>query len=220
LILIDSPYPINHEPLPKQVIDRILRPNCTTDIHDLPANDILLEEFQRNAALLGDYKPTELTGSKAFGVPTVMLQSMDTFDTVTQCGVEYPWLSSQSARDDAVTSWEVLIGDKLEVYSIPGNHFEAFSPDMVCPTHGIAGLHFSTHITYTSASRLTRLLNVFLILSTILTRSRRFKVGIHWCTNTGQHRRKRWCLLCTYRLLLNLNTSDLQVLSNGCVILN
>ncbi|PQE12579.1 polyketide synthase protein [Rutstroemia sp. NJR-2017a BBW] len=135
LILIDSPYPINHEPLPKQVIHHILRPNSTTEIHDLPTNDVLLEEFQRNAALLGDYTPTELTGRKAFGVPTVMLQSKDTFDTVAQCGVEYPWLSSQSARGDAVASWEGLIGDKLEVFPIPGNHFEAFSPNMVRPTH-------------------------------------------------------------------------------------
>jgi hypothetical protein len=135
LILIDSPYPINHEPLPKQVIHHILRSNSTTEISDLPANDVLLEEFRRNAALLGDYKPTELTGRKAFGVPTVMLQSKDTFDTVAQCGVEYPWLSSQSARDDAVALWQGLIGDKLEVFSIPGNHFEAFSPNMVRSSH-------------------------------------------------------------------------------------
>ncbi|KAM3077744.1 polyketide beta-ketoacyl-synthase [Clarireedia jacksonii] len=134
LILIDSPYPINHKPLPKQVIDQILQPNLTSKILSLPESDVLHEEFQRNAALLGEYKPTELTGSKAFGVPTVMLQSMDTFDTVAECGVDYSWLSSQSARNDAVASWEGLIGEKFEVFSIPGNHFEAFSPNMVNET--------------------------------------------------------------------------------------
>ncbi len=60
-----------------------------------------------------------------------MLRSQQTFDTETECGVRYDWLMSQEARDDAVKGWEELLGGRIEVFPIPGNHFEAFIPENV-----------------------------------------------------------------------------------------
>jgi len=131
LILIDSPYPIEHKPIPQEVISHILQPTTVKKNHDLEFNDMLVEEFRHNAALLGSYTPTALTGSKTFGIPTVMLQSQDTFNAEAHCGVKYPWLESQTARGEAIVLWEGLIGDEIKVMSIPGNHFEAFSPKVV-----------------------------------------------------------------------------------------
>ncbi|KAK8035549.1 hypothetical protein PG993_010544 [Apiospora rasikravindrae] len=126
LILIDSPNPINHEPLPNEVIDSILKPS---QIHG--SNAALKGEFQFNASLLGDYLPIPLTNTNISKFRTVMLRSQDLFDTETLCGVRYEWLSSQHSRDAAVAAWEGLVRGRVEVMPIPGNHFEPFSSSNV-----------------------------------------------------------------------------------------
>lgn len=55
-----------------------------------------------------------------------MLRSCDTMDTDALCGTTYEWLSSQKARDDAIKRWEQIVGSKIKVLGIPGNHFQAF----------------------------------------------------------------------------------------------
>ncbi|KAK7966407.1 type I iterative polyketide synthase [Apiospora aurea] len=116
LLLIDSPIPIDHEPLPNEVISQVIR-----------GNSALEEEFQFNASLLGDYCPTPLPSTAQACFRTVMLRSGDLFDTETLCGVRYDWLSSQASRGAAVGAWEELVGGPVEVMPIPGNHFEPFS---------------------------------------------------------------------------------------------
>ncbi|MCJ1393393.1 hypothetical protein MMC18_006267 [Xylographa bjoerkii] len=129
LILIDSPYPIDHEPLPNEVIANIVTPSSQT--HALNDNAALSEEFQINASLLGRYKPSKANGLK---LKTVMLRSQDVFDTESVCGVRYDWLSNQDARAAAIVAWEGLVGGHVEVLPIPGNHFEAFSRDNIVET--------------------------------------------------------------------------------------
>lgn len=63
-----------------------------------------------------------------------MLRSRDILDTEALCGVKYDWLSSQRARDEAVKGWEGILGGKVDVLEIPGNHFEAFDEKYVSPT--------------------------------------------------------------------------------------
>ncbi|KAK8066684.1 Orsellinic acid synthase [Apiospora hydei] len=116
LILIDSPSPIDHEPLPNEVISQVIGGNVA-----------LKEEFQFNASLLGDYRPTPLLSNSQTRLKTVMLRSEELFDTEILCGVQYEWLSSQVSRDAAVAAWEGLVGERVEVMPIPGNHFEPFS---------------------------------------------------------------------------------------------
>jgi len=133
LILIDSPLPRNHQPLPEGIITHVLSNTLSTPNSPKKNRDIinphLLTEFKHNAALLGTYSPPTTTYFK-----TVMLRSRDILDTEALCGVKYDWLSSQRARDEAVKGWEGILGGKVDVLEIPGNHFEAFDEKYVSPT--------------------------------------------------------------------------------------
>lgn len=125
LILIDSPNPIDHKPLPIEVIASIV--NTRGQTHALNNNTALREEFQFNASLLGSYKALPFSKTNGPRLNTVMLKSEDVLDTESACGVRYDWLSDQDERSAAITAWEELTGGHVEVLSIPGNHFEAFS---------------------------------------------------------------------------------------------
>jgi thioesterase domain-containing protein len=130
LVLIDSPSPINHEPLPAAIIASITRSNGQPG-----TTNALQQEFLSNASLLGSYKPESFpqfprVSGRAFR--TVMLRSQNTLNTEALCGVRYDWLSQQEARDDAIVTWENLVGGPVEVLPIPGNHFQPFSEDKVC----------------------------------------------------------------------------------------
>jgi thioesterase domain-containing protein len=131
LILIDSPSPINHEALPNEVIAKIIQSGSAKQNHALDSNVALREEFQHNASLLKTYKPLPVSEENGSRFKVVMLRSQDTFDTENLCGVRYDWLTSQETRDAAIVSWEKLVGGHVEVFPIPGNHFEAFSPKNV-----------------------------------------------------------------------------------------
>lgn len=126
LILIDSPSPVDHEPLPIEVVDTIIKPSSRAN--SLSSNTALKEEFLFCASLLGSYKAVSAAKTDRPRLKTVMLKSQDVFDTESLCGVRYDWLSNQVARAAAVGAWEELVGGHVEVLPIPGNHFEAFSP--------------------------------------------------------------------------------------------
>lgn len=127
VILIDTPYPVNHEPLPGAVIAHVSKAGSPSESQSLTRQRVS-KQFQANAALLGKYKAPKT--SQAFP-KVVMLRSRDTFDSEGLCGVHYPWLSDQQTRSKAITSWEKLIGQSIKVFDIPGNHFEAFVPQNV-----------------------------------------------------------------------------------------
>ena len=131
LVLIDSPNPINHEPLPNEVVASITKSSSRT--HASNSGAILREEFQFNASLLGSYKPVPLSQMSKRKLKTVMLRSQDVLDTERLCGVRYDWLSNQDARSAATVAWEGLVGSHVEILPIPGNHFEAFSQKNVSP---------------------------------------------------------------------------------------
>ncbi|KAK6210644.1 Type I Iterative PKS [Pestalotiopsis sp. IQ-011] len=124
LVLIDSPNPINHEPLPEEVIASITKsnhqPGAATE------RTAMEEEFHYNASLLGQYDAVPLSSSNTAKLRTVMLRSREVMDTENLCGVSYEWLSDQNARSDAIAAWEGLVGGHVEVLPIPGNHFEPF----------------------------------------------------------------------------------------------
>lgn len=127
VILIDSPCPIDHEPLPNAIIAHITKSGSTND-SGRAGRQRVSAQFQANAALLGRYKitPTSL------GYPKViMLRSRETLDCERLCGVRYPWISDQQARSKALVAWEGLVGQSIQVLDIPGNHFEAFATQNV-----------------------------------------------------------------------------------------
>jgi len=91
----------------------------------------MVTEFKQNANLLAGFNPKDFDASKDTEIQTVYLRSREILDTETACGVRYPWLSSQEARDTAIQGWGRLVGAHVQVLPIPGNHFEPFLPQNV-----------------------------------------------------------------------------------------
>lgn len=133
LILIDSPYPKDHQPLPESIIKHVLSSVADKNSSGIrksngdSINPHLLTEFKTNAALLSAYVPPV----KHSFFKTVVLRSRETFDTHALCGTRYDWLSSQKTRDVAIRGWEDIVGGKADVLEIPGNHFEVFDVENV-----------------------------------------------------------------------------------------
>ncbi|KAM0344911.1 hypothetical protein ACHAPU_007044 [Fusarium lateritium] len=134
LVLIDSPSPIDHEPLPAAVIASITRSSGQLG-HPAPSStNALEEEFLCNASLLGIYRPESIPDATGRSLKTVVLRSREVLDAETLCGVRYDWLSRQDTRDDAMASWKGLVGGPVDVLPIPGNHFQPFSEDKIDET--------------------------------------------------------------------------------------
>ena len=132
LILIDSPYPENHQPLPDEVIKYVLSKlsakfGVDEENDEFGIISTLLTEYKANVALLKTYSPSVLPKY----IKTVSLCSRDVMDTETLCGVRYDWLSSVKVRTEAIKGWEKFIGGDVDVLEIPGNHFEAFDEQHV-----------------------------------------------------------------------------------------
>lgn len=128
LLLIDSPYPVNHEPLPDKVIAHVVQSATSkTKAHPGQSTASLTDGFQRSAALLADYHATPFNEEQRMKIKTIFLRSQDTLDTQATCDVRYDWLSSQDARDVALEGWKRLVGPNHDTLSIPGNHFEPFA---------------------------------------------------------------------------------------------
>ncbi|KAF4332180.1 polyketide synthase [Fusarium beomiforme] len=127
LVMIDSPCPVDHDPLPAEVIASISSSNS----QKRSVSSALEEEFMSNAVLLGIYKPVSFPQATGRGLKTVMLMSQDLFDTEALCGVRYDWLSKRDTRYTAIGSWEELVGGHVEVLPIPGNHFQPFLDGMI-----------------------------------------------------------------------------------------
>ena len=120
---------MNHEPLPDAVIAHVSQSGASNESNNA-ARERVSKQFQANAALLGKYKVPQ---SSSIPSKVVMLRSRDTFDSEGLCGVQYPWLSDQHTRSQAVTAWEKLVGQDIKEMEIPGNHFEAFARQNVSP---------------------------------------------------------------------------------------
>ena len=129
LVLIDAPLPINHQPLPKTIITKVLEAASTNKRQSLSKD--VVNQFGHHAALLGAYRPSDTEIDQHQTFKTVMLRSQDTLDTEKLYGVRYEWLSSQSCRDEAIKGWKELVGGHFETLPIPGSHFEVFDPNNV-----------------------------------------------------------------------------------------
>ncbi len=127
VILIDSPYPVNHKPLPELIIAHVaggLSKNAGAEA----IRQQVLTQFRHNAAMLGKYQPQP---SGLENVKFCYLRSRNTFDSEGLCGVRYPWLSDQEERTNAINSWKTLVGHDIQVLDIPGNHFEVLASENV-----------------------------------------------------------------------------------------
>lgn len=128
LVLIDSPYPENHEPLPEEIVRFVLgRSAIKNRVKGTGESLHLRTEFQANATLLGKYPARQ----DRCDIKTVVLRSRDSFDSSGLCGVQYEWLESQTARTEAIKGWEAMLGQRVDVLDIPGHHFQAFDEQNV-----------------------------------------------------------------------------------------
>ncbi|KAJ5447335.1 type I iterative polyketide synthase, partial [Penicillium cf. griseofulvum] len=134
VILIDSPCPRDHTPLPPAVIEYVLNSMRRPRAPDLKLTDdytrsILRSQFQNHARFLSEYSHGCHDSKPSTIIPYVMLQCEDVFDTTSLCGVHYPFLEDQAARGDNNHAWEEFLNQKIPVLMIPGNHFEPFKPE-------------------------------------------------------------------------------------------
>ena len=127
VILIDSPCPIDHEPLPKQIIDYITRSAFRPNSKNNDVGKLVSASFQNNTALIAAYKPRPSTTD----IKLIMLRSREGFDSETSCGVRHRWLNDRSTQADATKDWEKLTGQKIKVLDIQGDHFEPFAKQNV-----------------------------------------------------------------------------------------
>ena len=115
---------MNHQPLPSQLVDYILKPKNLPQ----PVLATISAQFLAHADFLARYQTQGyIEPSRKY----YMLHSDTTLDTTGLCGVGYPWLESREIRVQELRRWETLLGRSLTVYDIPGNHFEAFDEDNV-----------------------------------------------------------------------------------------
>ncbi|KAF2199798.1 hypothetical protein GQ43DRAFT_442160 [Delitschia confertaspora ATCC 74209] len=124
VVLIDSPSPIDHAPLPDAVIDYVLQ-----DL-DPKSKRTLGVQFRSHAAILSKYNPQQDRSGAKFA----LLPSQETINTTKLCGVGYPWLEHGSAQAEAILEWESLIRNEVRILPIPGNHFEPFRGENVHTT--------------------------------------------------------------------------------------
>lgn len=124
VLLIDSPCPLNHQPLPPQVVEYILGPKKLSRT----ALATMVSQFDNHARFLAKYRTQQpIPPQRRY----VMLHSTQVLDTTRLCGVPYPWLESQQERVLALRQWESILNRPLTVYDIPGNHFEPFNDENV-----------------------------------------------------------------------------------------
>ncbi|KAK8134555.1 polyketide synthase [Apiospora sp. TS-2023a] len=135
LVLIDSPSPVDHEPLPAAIIANIIKSSGQPGNAPQGKYAALEEEFRCNADLLGIYKPEPFPkAANGRGLKTVMLRSQDVFDPEALCGVRYDWLGRQDTRTAAIATWQDLVGSSVHVMPIPGHHFEPFTDENIDET--------------------------------------------------------------------------------------
>ncbi|KAK7978163.1 hypothetical protein PG988_005653 [Apiospora saccharicola] len=135
LVLIDSPSPVDHEPLPAAIIANIIKSSGQPGNTTPGKYAALEEEFRCNADLLGIYKPEPFPKvANGRSLKTVMLRSQDVFDPEALCGVRYDWLGRQDTRTAAIATWRDLVGGHVHVMPIPGHHFEPFTEENIDET--------------------------------------------------------------------------------------
>ncbi|KAL7939401.1 hypothetical protein V8C35DRAFT_326452 [Trichoderma chlorosporum] len=141
VILVDSPVPKGHEALPRQIISYILdqRRNGSPSGNRVAANSeaamraraSIESQFRRHADMLQCYNPK----SNPHGdVPCVIIRCAQNMDTMSLCGVEYPFLGSSESRDQSTREWENLTGQRIPVLDVDCNHFEVFDDAFAAQT--------------------------------------------------------------------------------------
>lgn len=129
VVLIDSPSPLNHVPLPTSLLDAIAgldaRIQSGSEIHRL-----IKTQFELNTTILGRYEPPV---GKHIYPKLALLRSKEGFNpsNVPHNVIIPPWLAQRHDSRQVAEGWEKLVGQSLRVWDIPGHHFQPFDPSNV-----------------------------------------------------------------------------------------
>ncbi|KAI1261343.1 hypothetical protein F5Y18DRAFT_202343 [Xylariaceae sp. FL1019] len=133
LLLIDAPLPIDHQPLPQEVISYIAKkmsagPEATAMTSAAKqARERVNKNFQYHAGLIQTYQAKP----QAVNIPCVALKCARSMDTQKLANVSYPWLGEDDFRTQATEQWQSLIGQDVPILDIPCHHFEVFDAEHV-----------------------------------------------------------------------------------------
>lgn len=121
VILIDSPPPVNHQPLPAAVIAAASSsPSSAPSAARDTIETLVRAQFEANTRSLVAYRPS--AGGR--NPKLVLLRCRDGVPTQ---GARHEWLENRADVRLATGGWEMLTGTQVPVVDIPGNHFEVFA---------------------------------------------------------------------------------------------
>ncbi|KAI1371042.1 putative polyketide synthase [Hypoxylon crocopeplum] len=126
VLLIDSPAPLNHQPLSSRIIDAVtgqVRLPATESARAIRA--LTRRSFTSCASLLGAFKPES---PDALPVPRVfLLRSREGWQDPSDPDFwENDWLQDRRTPRFAISGWETVTGSKVAWVDVPGNHFQVF----------------------------------------------------------------------------------------------
>ncbi|KAF9219881.1 putative polyketide synthase [Gyrodon lividus] len=121
VVLIDSPSPSTPPLLSDAIIDHVIRhEERNVDSVMVP---LVMRQFKRNTQLLDAFVPAKQDTQ----IPLAFLRSTKGFCPSGIEGIP-SWFSERNDAESAVRPWEALVGKPVQVWDIPGHHFEPFSP--------------------------------------------------------------------------------------------
>ena len=135
VVLIDSPSPINHQPLSPRIIDTVINSIQSDERRTTNVGGTIRQMIRRNfiscAGMLAKFKPDDPAKTGRPIPSIVLLRSTENF-RLDDGSIENPWLQDRSNPGSAVAGWEMITNKKVPVIDIPGNHFQPFQPAQVC----------------------------------------------------------------------------------------
>jgi acyl carrier protein len=122
VVLIDSPSPVNHVPLPDSLLDSVI--NLDTHSSSSGIGRFVKAQFRLNSKVLGEYNPLPADGPFPL---LVLLRSREDFQAPGISDIP-TWLGNRSNARQAAVGWEGLTGCSISIRDIPGHHFQPFHP--------------------------------------------------------------------------------------------
>jgi thioesterase domain-containing protein len=124
LLLIDSPSPSLHVPLSVALVDEVLS-SPTNSNRELQKR--CKTQFMQNSRLLANYSANKIQAQPSLNL--VFLKSSESYKSND---INIPsWVSCPTDDVPHNHGWRSIAGGLIETLDIPGNHFEAFSPENV-----------------------------------------------------------------------------------------
>jgi hypothetical protein len=120
VLLIDSPVPANHTPLPDALLDHVANQGGQRPCSEI--GKLVKAQFKMNSHILGNYNPLSSQGPFP---PLAFLRSSEGFNPPEVPDVPL-WLADRSDPEQVVAGWERLVGCHMKVWGIPGHHFRPF----------------------------------------------------------------------------------------------